>query len=404
MSHLKMEDFERNAENGNEEPAEEACGSIYKSGNCHCKGKCTVCRCRLLAEMRAGHVPARAESTQGFGFTLVELLVVIAIIGVLIALLLPAVQAARESARRMSCTNNLKQIGIAMHNFHDTNGHFPGLATESNYCYSPQAQLLAFVEQVALRDLIDLSEPLFVGSAMKNLTINEKYKETITYKIPLFRCPTDAGRDEFQLTEDKVGTIKNCAGGNYVGCIGSGSGTFYDCRYKTDGLFYYGSQAGFHSMTDGSSNTMVFSETLRGCGDDSVQPGPIGDPKRQTMNVAKLYKPVSGQPGLNGLSDPSDETLAALCSASSSFQGERCASWIVGKPYACTFSAYLAPNSSIHDMVSMSIGYFSARSQHPDGVHSLLGDGSVRKISNSVDRAAWKALATIAGNETWSLP
>ena len=338
-----------------------------------------------------------------FGFTLVELLVVIAIIGILISLLLPAVQAAREAGRRMSCTNNLKQLGLAMHNFHDGHGLLPSLASSSNYCYSPQAQLLPYVEQASLQSLIDFEAPLFVGSAMKDLTINSKYAETITMQLSLFKCPTDAGESEFQLTEDKLGTIKNCAGGNYVACIGSGTGTTYDCRYETDGWLYYNCQSTMATFLDGTSNTMIFSETLRGCGDANVAPGPEGNPKRQTISGASLFRPVTGKAGLSGLNNPTDAEMSTWCTASTSFQGERAASWMVGKPYASTYSAWLPPNSKFHDITSMSIGYFSARSDHPGGVNILLGDGSVRRISNDIAVDLWRALATVAGSESETL-
>ncbi|MDO4586082.1 MAG: DUF1559 domain-containing protein [Planctomycetia bacterium] len=375
------------------------CGNCCNGGSCGC---CCDPKNRTKSDSsRPSTTPAR-ENRLDSGFTLVELLTVIAIIGILIGLLLPAVQSAREAARRMECSNNLKQIGLALHNFHDSQQRFPTLGESSNYCYSPIAQILAYAEQASLRDLIDLDEPLFVGSAMKDLTINPIYAEIISYKIPLVTCPSDGGLNEFQLTEDKVGEIKNCAGGNYVVCIGSGTGVNYDCRYPTDGIIYYGSKTSFASILDGTSNTMFFSETLRGCGDSAVAPAPKGNPKRQTMLISQLFRPVSGSQGLGGLADPTDAEMAAWLNDDSTFQGERGGSWIVGKPYACSFSAYLLPNSSFHDVVSMSIGYFSARSSHPGIVNVLNVDGSVRSVANLVSKDAWRAAATIAEKEVVS--
>ncbi|MDO5565644.1 MAG: DUF1559 domain-containing protein, partial [Planctomycetia bacterium] len=140
---------------------------------------------------------------------------------------------------------------------------------------------------------------------------------------------------------------------------------------------------------------MNFSETLRGSGDAAVVPGPTGNPKRQTMLVNTMFKPVSGKQGLGGLADPTEADMSAWLTSSSTFQGERAGSWLVGKPYACSYSAWLMPNSRFHDATSMSIGYFSARSEHPGNVNVLNVDGSVRTVSESISKDTWRAAATI---------
>ncbi|MBU4272558.1 MAG: DUF1559 domain-containing protein, partial [Planctomycetes bacterium] len=148
------------------------------------------------------------------GFSLVELLVVITIIGILISLLLPAVQAAREAARRMSCANNLKQIGLALHNYHSHYNCFPGLGTTTSTSFSVQAKLLPFVEQENLRNLIDFTQPLYLGSSHSQ-TLNPAQAAAARTRLSLFRCPSDAGEDMY---EEKPGEV--LAGGNYVVCGG----------------------------------------------------------------------------------------------------------------------------------------------------------------------------------------
>src|SRR3954467_4303713 len=195
------------------------------------------------------------------GFTLIELLVVIAIIGVLIALLLPAVQAEREAARRMQCTNNLKQIGIALHNYHDTDGCFPwcGLTilnptVTSTIQWSPHTRFLPHVEQRALYAALNFS---FVGSDPPNATV------TAT-KVASFLCPSDPRQNI---------PVAGWAGTNYRGSQGNSLVYGYGDSDPTNvnagmpppnGLFFSNMLVKFADITDGLSNTAAFSEHCLG--------------------------------------------------------------------------------------------------------------------------------------------
>ncbi len=321
-------------------------------------------------------------------FTIIELLVVIAITGILIALLLPAVQAAREAARRTSCTNNLRQCVLALHNYHDTHRRFPGLGSNAKASFSVQARLLPYAEQSNLQNLVDFEQPLFAGRHGTG-SLNTIQVTAARTVVPMFRCPSDGSEDLF--TGYGASADQPLAGGNVMVCIGSGRGTDYDVRYRTDGLFYYNSGTSLGNVTDGTSNTVVMSETLLGNQRDTTG---LANSQRQVANISR--SPNSGSPGLSGIVDAD---VASIVAGASSFQGMRGAGWIVGKTFTSMFHTYMPPNSPVADLYSMAIGYFAARSQHLGGVNTALADGSVRFVSETVDLETWRNLGSVSGGE-----
>ncbi len=198
-------------------------------------------------------------------FTLVELLVVIAIIGVLVGLLLPAVQSAREAARRMSCGNNLKQLGLATHNYESAHRRIP-----SNYSFNKSnsgnfsvlAQLLPFLEQSSLHDVIDFSKPMQVGCCPGTLTPH--LLDLQSWWFPFFDAPVTMVPTCMTSERSGSGPVEQYAGNNYHINGGTSVGTLYDSRLPTDGISWTNSAVRFANITDGLSNTAAFSESLRG--------------------------------------------------------------------------------------------------------------------------------------------
>lgn len=321
-------------------------------------------------------------------FTLIELLVVIAIIAILIALLVPAVQKVREAAARTQCINHLKQMGLAFHNYEGTQKAVPGIGLSPNQI-SVHAQLLPYVEQENLQRLYDPSQPLF--NLIAGLPVfNSAQLSAATTRVSLFLCPSDS----YPCFFTRWGA-SNVAGTNYMVNTGTGTGANYDLRRPTDGVFWNGSRVKFAQITDGLSNTLFMAEALLGTDYDTLAPNPA-DPRQ-----------ISSPQGI-GSSNPSGGTTPplsdSLCGASQRWVGGRGVSWIYGLGQSTTFNTYSLPNSTLPDCQAHGIGRFKAASSHPGGVNALLGDGTVRFVSNSITHANWMALSTASGSEAATLP
>jgi prepilin-type N-terminal cleavage/methylation domain-containing protein len=315
-------------------------------------------------------------------FTLIELLVVIAIIGVLIGLLLPAVQKVREAANRMKCANNLKQIGLAMHNYMDTQGTLPpnGLYAGNSTvnAWSALARLLPYIEQENLHKAIDFNQPY---SNQPNLA---------SKRIATYVCPTEIDdRGKTNASGQTAHWITNYA-------LNQGTWLVLDPATGGCGDGAFGPNRGFRpaDFRDGMSNTLGLAEVkaytygLRDSGNPNTPRAATPNDPAEVLGLGGAVKP-------NGHSE-----------------------WVDGKVHETGFTATFPPNTPVIwtdatgtydvDYISRSEGNPSglftyaavtSRSYHPGGVNALVMDGSVRFFSNSTHQDVWRALATRAGGE-----
>jgi prepilin-type N-terminal cleavage/methylation domain-containing protein/prepilin-type processing-associated H-X9-DG protein len=325
-------------------------------------------------------------------FTLVELLVVIAIIGVLIGLLLPAVQAARESSRRTQCSNKLKQLGLALHGFSNAHGKLPPGADSKPYPPAPNhphtfyrwsalAYLLPYLERGQLADLIELSLPLYAP----NLQVTPENRFGVSRLVATFLCPSDQG---LPVTEVFGPT-------NYVANAGSGDGG--GTPFETDGLFFVNSRTKLADIADGTSHTVAFSESLLGETSQSV--AAAGPPNARSSYAFTFVAPLTD----------------AACRQSNiyDFTDPRGFAWASGEYRCASYNHYLPPNADRLDCIASrafapievrysAYGWRAARSNHPGQVNVLLADGSARPVDDAINPPVWRALSTRSAEDVTS--
>jgi prepilin-type N-terminal cleavage/methylation domain-containing protein/prepilin-type processing-associated H-X9-DG protein len=368
------------------------------------------------------------------GFTLIELLVVIAIIAVLIALLLPAVQSAREAARRAQCTNNLKQIGLALHNYHTSTDVFP-LGTSFNPVgsgptslgvwgsWGAQALMLGYMEQTPLYNAINFSWGPLANGAGGTLAGNNSpgINTTVLHTVvSSFVCPSDpyCGSGQQDLND-----YASCFGTTglplYYWNATNGPPQYNQNPSGSTGMFTFALAYGVRNCTDGTSNTVAYAEWLVGDGRGSSLGG-VTPPSRYRGNMSAGNSSTGTDPGTiyDAFSNPQaflsnlqvcTTTFQTTMTSINDMKGWR---WGLGASGYSMFNSIQTPNDSQYPIGGCRMnfqttgapwpdGSFSigAASNHPGGCNVLMTDGSARFVKNSINRMTWWSIGTKANGE-----
>ncbi|MGM0485684.1 MAG: DUF1559 domain-containing protein [Planctomycetota bacterium] len=339
----------------------------------------------------------RGKST---AFTLVELLVVIAIIGILVALLLPAVQAAREAARRSQCVNNLKQVGLAFHNYHDVHKVFPCFVYRNGQNsfwrgYSAFSQVLPFIEQQPLYDQMETDSVNFWHNWDGGEVAAVRSSE-----IPSFICPSD---ESFPT----AGGWSNGPGSNYG--VSFGSTFVWDNYQEQNGMFRARNDGNARNIEtklgdvrDGTSNTLLASEHLTGDNNDG------------RLMAGNSSEPRIGSPFPEDMQYPDQGPLnawGAECESQTNHNSENANQWIAPEPTQTALNTVAPPNWQYPNCQFSGSGFsadrngaYPPRSRHSGGVNCTLGDASVRFVTDSIDFKTWQFFGSRNDANAISLP
>ncbi|MCL2744488.1 MAG: DUF1559 domain-containing protein [Planctomycetaceae bacterium] len=368
-------------------------------------------------------------------FTLVELLVVIAIIGVLIALLLPAVQAAREAARRMQCANHVKQCALGMHNYHDVNNSLPNVGTKIPAKKADGTQIPGNDDWGILYPLLPFIEQQPRFDELKNQIVNNDYfYASDAYKpqlgnIPAILCPSDPQSRVSETTPCLTNMVISMADfiwNNYEGkvSVNVGDAGFAAAPYSDRALFVRTKWVGFAACSDGTSNTIVVSETCaaRQFDERNIKTSVAACMTGLMSNPLNCFTKIDAN-DRKMLSSTLTITGNGNLGTSNTYRAVRGKIAWIGYNAWTTFNTVLPPNSpNCHSCYTYGFGIMSAASYHSGGVNVGLLDGSVRFVSDTVNSVStgltsvpkevssgpsefgvWGAMGSINGGESTTL-